>query len=73
MPKNKKITLAVTLVLVIAGLTLLGFSIFGDSSSQLARWYLPGGLFCVSLGNLINVYRLMKDKKAQNSERQTKQ
>ena len=43
-----------------AALVLILISVFGLSE---ANWVLTAGLFCVALGTLINIIRLMLNKK----------
>ncbi len=44
----------------LAALVLILISVFGSSETN---WVLTAGLFCVALGTLINIIRLMLNKK----------
>ena len=60
---KKSTWLVIAAVLLIAGIVLLCFSIFGDDTVALGEWNLGAGMLCVTAANLLNALRLLKDRK----------
>ena len=65
---KKSTWLVIAAVLLIAGIVLLCFSIFGDDTMALGEWNLGAGMFCVTAANLLNALRLLKDRREKDDQ-----
>ena len=65
---KKSTWLVISAVLLVAGIVLLCFSIFGDDTMALGEWNLGAGMLCVTAANLLNAFRLLKDRKEKDDQ-----
>ena len=65
---KKSTWLMIAAVLLVAGIVLLCFSIFGDDTMALGEWNLGAGMLCVTAANLLNALRLLKDRKEKDDQ-----
>lgn len=66
--KKQTPVVVISLILSVVGIVLLLVSMFGDQSSPISEWALPGALFCIVLANALIFIRVRQKQKEEQGK-----
>ncbi len=65
---NKRTSLFISAGLLVVGIVLLCFSVFGDDTVVLGGWNLAAAMFCITAANAQNVIRMLRERKEKDGQ-----